>query len=284
MKITKIKEVTQYIHNTLKGIYPDNEINSLIELIYEKKVNLKKTDRLLDPDYKLAPSTILEIQKIVQQLENLVPVQYILGETMFYDLNLNVNKNVLIPRQETEELVDWIIREQHDSPKILDIGTGSGCIAIALAKFIPQASLYAIDYNKQTLDTARKNAEKNNVSIQFIEADILSEQPSLPDMDIIVSNPPYIMNSEKQFMHKNILDFEPSESLFVADFNSLIFYHKIADYAKKYLSTNGLLYFEINENKAEDIDALLREKGFHGITIQKDINGKARMIKAMQHG
>ncbi|MFP4046203.1 MAG: peptide chain release factor N(5)-glutamine methyltransferase [Bacteroidales bacterium] len=284
MKLTTINELSKHIKQSLKGIYPDREIKSFIELIFEKKVNLKKTKRLLNPEYKLDNQTTQEIFRITEQLKKSVPIQYLLGETYFYDLPFTVNKNVLIPRQETEELVDWIIHEQQDADKILDIGTGSGCIAIALAKNIPAASLYATDFDDSIIEVAKQNAKKNAVSIQFLKSNILQEKPHIEKLDVIVSNPPYVLESEKQYMHKNVLDFEPQKSLFVPDSNALIFYHKIAEYSAQYLKNSGALYLEINENKAKETADLLRGYGFRKITIKKDINEKTRMIKAEKNG
>ncbi|MFP4041468.1 MAG: peptide chain release factor N(5)-glutamine methyltransferase [Bacteroidales bacterium] len=280
MKLTTINELSKHIKQSLKGIYPDREIKSFIELIFEKKVNLKKTKRLLNPEYKLDNQTTQEIFRITEQLKKSVPIQYLLGETYFYDLPFTVNKNVLIPRQETEELVDWIIHEQQGADKILDIGTGSGCIAIALAKNIPAASLYATDFDDSIIEVAKQNAKKNAVSIQFLKSNILQEKPHIEKLDVIVSNPPYVLESEKQYMHKNVLDFEPQKSLFVPDSNALIFYHKIAEYSAQYLENSGALYLEINENKAKETADLLKGYKFRKITIKKDINEKPRMIKA----
>lgn len=284
MKLSSINELSQYIKQSLKGIYPDQEIKSFIDIIFEKKVNLKKTKRLLNPGYKLDNQTKKEILEITGQLKKSVPIQYLLGETYFYDLPFVVNKNVLIPRQETEELVDWIIHEQQDADKILDIGTGSGCIAVTLAKNIPTASVYAIDFDKSILEVAQQNARHNEVSIQFFKSNILKEKPHLGQLDLIVSNPPYVLESEKQYMHKNVLEFEPQESLFVPDSKALIFYQKIAEYSAQYLKNHGALYLEINENKAKETAELLKNYGFRKITIKKDINEKPRMIKAEKNG
>jgi release factor glutamine methyltransferase len=281
MQKLSIKQLNYLVRQSLQGIYPDVEINSLINLIYEKVVNLKKTDILLNEDRVLDTKTADQILQITQQLKQQIPIQYIFGSAYFYDLTLEVDPNVLIPRQETEELVDWIIRENNKPElRILDIGTGSGCIAIALAKNLPKATTDAMDVDPKTLEITTKNATKNGVTVNPLLCNILDEQPEVQPYDLIVSNPPYVLHSEKTKMHKNVLEHEPEKALFVPDDQSLIFYRKIADFAQKNLKNKGSLYFEINERKGTEIKELLSDSGFVNIILKKDINGKDRMIKA----
>lgn len=281
MQKLSIKQLNYLVRQSLQGIYPDVEINSLINLIYEKVVNLKKTDILLNEDRVLDTKTADQILQITQQLKQQIPIQYIFGSAYFYDLTLEVDPNVLIPRQETEELVDWIIRENNKPElRILDIGTGSGCIAIALAKNLPKATTDAMDVDPKTLEITTKNATKNGVTVNPLLCNILDEQLEVQPYDLIVSNPPYVLHSEKTKMHKNVLEHEPEKALFVPDDQSLIFYRKIADFAQKNLKNKGSLYFEINERKGTEIKELLSDSGFVNIILKKDINGKDRMIKA----
>ncbi|WP_394758076.1 peptide chain release factor N(5)-glutamine methyltransferase, partial [Flavobacterium sp.] len=206
--------------------------------------------------------------------------------TEFFSLPFYVNENTLIPRPETEELVDWIlsnnrINESTNQIKILDIGTGSGCIAISLAKNLPNANVHAIDVSEKALATAKKNAERNNVTITFIEKNILETEDLLNTFDIIVSNPPYVRNLEKKEIHKNVLEYEPHLALFVEDNDALLFYRKIAELATKNLSENGQLYFEINQYLGKEMVELLEKYNFKNIELKKDIYGNDRMIRCV---
>lgn len=276
-----IKELSHFIRYSLREVYPENEIQSLVSIIFEKKVNLKKTDILLNRAEGVNQKTVDEIIKIVDQLKMAVPIQYILGETTFYDLSLEVNPSVLIPRQETEELVDWIIKDNPETGlKILDIGTGSGCIAITLAKNLKKPDIDAVDTNQNIIDLAKKNAQQNKVKINAFIGDILKDMPDTNNYDIIVSNPPYVLESEKRNMHDNVVLHEPESALYVPDSKALIYYQNIASYAFNNLKVSGKLYFEINEKKGKEIRTLLKDEGFSNVEIKKDINGKDRMIKA----
>ena len=230
-------------------------------------------------------------------LKNENPIQYIIGETEFYGLFFKVNKDVLIPRSETEELIDWILKEFNEKKElnILDIGTGSGCIAISLANHLPGANIYGIDISKEALQIAEQNAKLNNVKVNFLIQDILKMNVasshsnlfmagpvmnSLPmEFDIIVSNPPYVRELEKREIKSNVLQNEPHIALFVSDDNPLLFFDKIADFAKQCLTANGFLFLEINQYLAENTTALLQQKGFKTIELRKDVFGNDRMIK-----
>lgn len=270
-----------FVKKELAGIYVSEEIESLTFLIFEKLKGYSRTQFLLAKDEELCPEELSEIEKIVARLKNHEPIQYILGTTEFYGLPFYTVPEVLIPRPETEELVQWIIQENKSSkPTILDMGTGTGCIAISLQKNIPQSTVLACDISPVCLETAKRNSELNSAEVSVIQYDILRNAPdfSFPELDIIVSNPPYIRETEKTLMEKNVLDHEPELALFVPDENPLIFYEQIADFSRIHLKNQGHLYFEINEAFGPECYEMLQEKGFSGIVLKKDIHGKDRMI------
>jgi release factor glutamine methyltransferase len=270
------------IRKELAGTFSKGEIESLIFLIFEKIKGYSRTLFLLAKDDELNEKELREIDKIVSRLKNHEPIQYILGETEFYGLQFYAVPGVLIPRPETEELVQWIIQEnQLLAPTILDIGTGTGCIAVSLSKNLPESNVIACDISPICIETARRNTELNSVQVSVIEYDILNGNPevSFPELDVIVSNPPYIRETEKLMMEKNVLDFEPELALFVPDEKPLLFYERIADFAFSHLKKTGSLYFEINEAFGSDCIKMLRQKGFSDIELKKDINGKDRMIR-----
>ena len=280
----QIQQFKKEFFNKLNELYPTTEIQSFFNLLGEFKLKLSRIEVALQPDFEI-PKTDLEfLRKALTGLKNQIPIQYIIGETEFYGLPFKVNKNVLIPRPETEELVNWILENSklqtsNSKLNILDIGTGSGCIPITLAKNLPNATIYALDISSEALKTAKTNAELNNVTINFIEADILS-LPELPQkFDIIVSNPPYVRVFEKEQMQHNVLEHEPHVALFVEDNNPLLFYDKIADLAKNHLSKDGHLYFEINQYLGKETVALLASKGFKNIELKKDMFGADRMVR-----
>lgn len=281
----KIKEYRSHFITALTPIYDAGEAESFFYLILEEKQNLRRIDLALTPDLIFSDEDILEWDFIFEQLKLEIPIQYVLGKTSFYGLDLEVNPAVLIPRQETEELVDWIIStaklENSDRPlRILDIGTGSGCIAISLAKNIKNATVFAIDVSEDALATAKKNSLSNDVSITFICQDILETVNLQEQFDIIVSNPPYVRNLEKDEIKKNVLDNEPHLALFVADNDALIFYKKIAQLSLKNLLHGGLLYFEINQYLGKEMTELLKNLNFKSVELRKDIYGNDRMTKA----
>ena len=271
------------IRKELAGIFTKDEIESLIFLIFEKLKGYTRTQFLLSKEDGLKEEELADIEKIVTRLKNHEPIQYILGETEFYGLPFYTLPGVLIPRPETEELVQWIIKEnQLSAPTILDIGTGTGCIAISLKKNIEQADLLACDNSQVCIKTARRNAKRNSIRVSVFEYDILNGIPeiSFPELDVIVSNPPYIRETEKLLMAKNVLNFEPGPALFVPDEKALLFYERIADFALSHLKHRGQLYFEINEAFGKECMEMLRQKGFSAIELKIDINGKDRMIRA----
>lgn len=281
----KIKEYrTQFIER-LAPIYGQDEAESFFYLILEEKQQLKRVDLALHPDLVFSEEDVAVWNSILEQLKLEIPIQYLLGKTSFYGLDFEVNENVLIPRPETEELVDWIISNnlkinRSKNFKILDIGTGSGCIAVSLAKNLPNAQVFAIDVSEKALATAKKNAERNAVEVTFISQNILETLDLGQEFDIIVSNPPYVRNLEKEEIKKNVLDNEPHLALFVEDNDALIFYRKIAELAQKNLSNSGQLYFEINQYLGKEMISLLEGMNFKDVELRKDIYGNDRMTRA----
>ncbi len=284
---------TQFI-KALEPIHGMDEAESFFYLILEEKHQMKRIDLALEPNYEFSDEAIKVWEKLVVELKKEVPIQYLLGNTEFYGLPFIVDENVLIPRPETEELVDWIVSEEkriergkdiriegQKDLKILDIGTGSGCIAIALAKNIPNAQVYAIDVSLEALKVAKMNADKNEVSVTFLEKDILHTENLLDQFDIIVSNPPYVRNLEKHEIKNNVLEHEPHLALFVEDFDALIFYRKIALLATKNLKSGGQLFFEINQYLGMEMIELLTDLSFSNIELRKDIYGNDRMTRAV---
>ena len=280
-----IKEYrTQFIQE-LTLIYDAGEAESFFYLILEEKKQLKRIDLALHPDLVFSEEEIGVWNAVLEQLKQEIPIQYLLGKTSFYGLDFEVNAAVLIPRPETEELVEWILESQKSKPesqkvKILDIGTGSGCIAISLAKNLPDATVFALDVSEEALATAKKNAENNSVNVTFIHQNILETEDLLQQFDIIVSNPPYVRNLEKEEIKKNVLENEPHLALFVADNDALVFYKKIAQLAQKNLLPNGQLYFEINQYLGKEMVNLLEKMNFKTVDLRKDIYGNDRMTKA----
>ena len=282
----KAKEYKSNFITQLQSIYDVMEAESFFYLILEDKHQMKRIDLALEPNYEFSEEVIKVWEELVVQLKKEIPIQYLLGNTEFFGLPFIVNENVLIPRPETEELVDWIISEDKKSEKqksikILDIGTGSGCIAISLAKNILNATVFAIDVSSKALEVAKLNAKQNDVSVTFLEKNILETDDLLEQFDIIVSNPPYIRNLEKQEIKKNVLDNEPHLALFVDDFDALVFYKKITDLATKNLNPNGKLFFEINQYLGQEMTDLLNQSGFTELELRKDIYGNDRMTKAV---
>lgn len=261
--------------------YGENEARQLLNILIEFYFSLSRSEQLLKPDFRLNESEMLKLHNAVKELKNNKPVQYIIGETEFCGMKFFVDKNVLIPRQETEELVELIIKnEKEEGLKVLDIGTGSACIAIALKKKLNKSEVTAMDVSANALEIAGNNAKLNNAEIVFIEDDILNTESINGNFDVIVSNPPYVRTSEKQLMRENVLNFEPHLALFVDDSDALKFYRAIIALSLKNLKSRGRIYFEINEALGAHLAKLLENSGFVRVKIHLDINGKDRMLSA----
>ena len=292
-----IKQYRAHFNESLKHLYPTSEIDSFFFLILEEYMDLKRIDVVLKSDFYLDKKSLNLMQIATKQLEQEIPIQYIIGKTEFFGLPFNVNKEVLIPRPETEELVEQVLNEisliktcktstdlasKEKQFKILDIGTGSGCIAISLKKQLPSSEISAMDVSDKALHIANKNALLNQVDINFIHQDILKTTNLDKLYDVIVSNPPYVRELEKKEIKNNVLNNEPHLALFVDNKNPLLFYNKIAELAKKFLTKNGQLHFEINQYLGKETIKLLAEKGFKNIQLKKDIFGNDRIVTAFK--
>lgn len=293
MKVIDNRAVSVYalFRKELENLYPPDEIETFLFFSFNEYFGFTRSDMVLKKELRLSESELLKFFRVIRKLKLHVPIQYILGNTEFYRLKLKVNEHVLIPRPETEELVDWIVEEskvQSSKLKVLDIGTGSGCIAIALKKNMPEAEVYALDISENALAVAKENAEKNNAEVHFLQGDILTNSLiHYPDnyrdtnspIQLIVSNPPYITEKEKSAMSANVLDHEPHTALFVPDNDALLFYRAILDFAKEKLAAGGNVYFELNSTYAAAVAELAAAKGFINCSIRKDLNGKERMLR-----
>jgi release factor glutamine methyltransferase len=281
-----IKDVFVAFKQSLDKVYDANEIEALTLMVINEITELSKAQIKAFPEKEIANEQIEKLNNILPRLKTGEPIQYILGHTEFYGLLFKVSPSVLIPRPETEELVEWVLTSvgscQLAVSNILDIGTGSGCIAISIKKNLPEAQITAIDISAKALAIAKQNADLNKVNIDFIEADILNPSSEIESLkfEIIVSNPPYVTLHDKTQMHFNVIDFEPHNALFVPENDPLIFYKAIADFALKTLQPNGLLFLEINESLGNETVELLADKGFKNIELRKDMSGRDRMIKA----
>jgi len=278
-------ETIAYIHHSLKNLYPPEEIKSFTRLILGSICDLRPHQLLMCKGSELSDTKKSEIKGIVKRLQQSEPIQYILGETVFYGLRFLVNPSVLIPRPETEELVNRIIKEQGGRKRrVLDIGTGSGCIAVTLDKHLPDTEIVAVDISGKALQTAKENNRINHMAVSFIQTDILSTEQAEKEIegtfDVIVSNPPYVMEKEKEVMERNVLLYEPSQALYVPDDDPLLFYRMIARLGNKKLNREGFLYLEINAQWGNETVCLLQEEGYKNIELFQDIFGKDRMIKA----
>jgi release factor glutamine methyltransferase len=285
--MTTIKDYRANFLTALSQLYDEKEAESFFYLTLEDFRNLKRIDLAVNPGVIIPEDEIPQWEFVLAQLKKEIPIQYILGKAHFFGMEFEVNDNVLIPRPETEELVEWIISDHKKSQKspevkILDIGTGSGCIAIALAKNLPNAKVSAIDVSNGALAMAEKNATANRANVRFLHKDILKTESLGETFDIIVSNPPYVRHLEKKEIKKNVLDNEPHLALFVDDHDALLFYRKIAELAKKHLAENGKLFLEINQYLGKETMDLLEQTGFSHLELRKDIYGNDRMILAVR--
>ena len=286
-----IKKFRDYFNNTLIKLYPISEIDTFLFLLLEEYLNFKRIDVVLKSNFEISPEDLILLKSSTKLLEQEIPIQYILGKTEFYGFPFILNEHVLIPRPETEELITSILEKvlktktfhtnaKEKQLKILDIGTGSGCIPISLKKSLPFAEITAIDVSNEALTIAKKNTVLNKVDINLTQQDILKTTSLNQLYDIIVSNPPYVRESEKKEIKNNVLNNEPHMALFVKDNNPLVFYNKIAELAKNHLTKNGTLFFEINQCLGKETVELIKLKGFNKIQLKKDIFGRDRIIIA----
>lgn len=299
-----LKDLKNIFHKELDAIYGKEEVASFFFMCIESFFDISRIQLALNINLSITKEDQVPIFNALEKLSRQNPIQYVLGETEFYGLSFKVNEHTLIPRPETEELVDWIVEENRLAGRgvvestgknrfqILDIGTGSGCIAISLAKNISNTNVYAMDVSGEALKMAGENAKLNNLEVTFVNANILEEEAVESSfqkqniqsikLDVVVSNPPYVRNLEKNEMKANVLDNEPHLALFVEDDNALVFYKAITAFAEKHLKPNGQLYFEINEYLANEMTELVNAYGFKNIEIRKDLFGKDRMLKAIR--
>jgi len=276
----KLKDIRSHITSSLIEIYPDTEVRGIERILVQDLLCFSMTDVLINGDRELNDEQSEKIASAIARMKSGEPVQHIIGKAHFYGRDFKVTNETLIPRQETEELVDLIIKEAGEGETVLDIGTGTGCIPITLAKELVKAKVMSCDISKGALAVANENARLHKGEVEFRELDFLSEDKnSLPNYSIIVSNPPYIRISEKSMMHKNVLDFEPDTALFVDDADPLLFYREITAFASNHLDEGGKLYFEINEAFGAETANLLLNSGFTNVEVVKDINGKDRIVK-----
>lgn len=277
-----LKEIKNIFHLELDKIYPKEEVDSFFYLMLEHYLEMERFVLALQPKYAITKEEEQPFFEGLQKLKEELPIQYIIGTTYFMDMDFKVDKNVLIPRPETEELVRWMLSEidnEKTEISILDVGTGSGCIAVSLAKHLPRAKIHALDVSPEAIQVAHENAKNNGVGIEFIEADILKTPTIEQEFDIIVSNPPYVRELEKREMQNNVLQNEPDLALFVENDNPLIFYKTITQFAQKHLNPNGKLFFEINQFLGEETKSILKQYNFKSIELRQDMFGNNRMLK-----
>jgi len=283
----RIGDIRSYYAQQLFKFYDERETETFIFMLLEDYAGVSKSEIIINPELTINESELLNIHFAVKDLINYKPIQYILGKTEFYGIPILVNSSVLIPRPETEELVEWVIKhtKKDQESVMLDIGTGSGCIAIALKKSLSNAIIHAIDYSPNALEIANRNAMMNLAEISFCQVDFLEKKAwkNLGQYDIIVSNPPYVRNMEKMEMKNNVLNYEPESALYVNDDNALIFYKHIAEFGLEHLKINGSFYCEINQYLGEDTVKLFERYGFTDIQLKKDFKGNDRFIKVVKN-
>ncbi|MBP8960358.1 MAG: peptide chain release factor N(5)-glutamine methyltransferase [Bacteroidales bacterium] len=285
-QINTISDLKKYFLLRLGNLYSEAEIAAITEIIIKTLFNLNRLRQIQNPDYEIPLTKKVQIEQICNDLAAGKPVQYVIGEADFYNCRIKLNDHSFIPRQETEELVDLIVRDNCNfKGKILDIGTGPGTIAIALAANMPEAEVHAMDISNEALEIARENANLNNVKVKFFLADIFSPLWDLPALyDIVVSNPPYIPESEKKNMHINITNYEPAKALFVPDNNPLVFYRSILEKRHLFMAFGSKIYFEIHEKMGMKIKSLMACSYIRDIRLIKDINDKDRIITGIYYG
>lgn len=285
--IHTVRSIRSLIKNQLEGYYEPRELDSLADLLLKEYLGLSRVSLYLDADQPVTELVFILIRSAVGRLKKHVPVQYILGHAHFCDMVFKVNEHVLIPRQETEELISWIAEDHSGSsspdatPGILDLGTGSGCIAITLKKKMPGALVTAVDVSREALQVARINADRLKANVLFLQMNMLdpAQWESLGSFDIIVSNPPYVLSSDRMRMNGNVLNYEPEQALFVSDDRPLIYYEAIAALSRQHLRPHGMIYLEIHEQKGKSVCELFNNAGFTHTELRQDIHGRDRMVR-----
>ena len=276
------KKLFQYIINGIDINEPTTEINSIAYRVIEYLFSIDKAEVIIDRSLNITTKEKKALDQFLARINDHEPLQYIMGEAEFYGRNFEVNSSVLIPRPETEELVALVVKENRDKKiKFLDIGTGSGCIPVTLARELRDSKAYAIDIDPRVIKTARSNAARYGVEVEFLLIDILTESIPSGPFDIIVSNPPYVLESEREHMKANVLDHEPATALFVSDKDPLLFYRRICELSQQALRDGGRLYFEVNEQYGEDIKAMMEVLDFHSVDLIRDMNGKHRIVRGL---
>ncbi len=285
-----LTDVIKFYKKELTSIYTESELQNICNWIFEKQLKLSSSEIISNKEIRVNQSDLIVLEQMCFKLKEHQPIQYVLGEAEFYHLKFNVNTNVLIPRPETEELVDLIIKryKREKALNILDIGTGSGCIPISIKKNILNANVFGLDVSDDALETAKYNSTQNKVDVHFFKADVLSEnisevvlnQTKNQKLDLIVSNPPYVLDSEKEGLQNQVKNYEPHLALFVNDTDPILFYRKIATLAKIILSDKGMLYFECHTHYAQVVYQLLIENGFKNVVLHKDLAGLDRFVSA----
>lgn len=286
IKSNKVTDIRATYTGKLRKVYAEKEAGSLLDILLLETAGLSRVQRVADKELRLSESEILKIHFACKELLRHRPVQYILGHANFYGLRLRVDERVLIPRPETEELMEWIVEtyKSTDSLRILDIGTGSGAIALALRKNLPQTEMWAMDVSAKALEVAAANGTALGLSVKWIKADITksSHYQQFPLFDVIVSNPPYVTESDKALMQANVLDYEPAGALYVSNADPLLFYRHILTFAQARLSPGGTIFMEINERFGKEMHAVLAESGFQNIELRHDLRGRMRMVRAQK--
>lgn len=285
IKSNTIEEISSYLKKGLKDIFSEREVSIITQELILKRFNWNKTDFIINKQNRLSESDLLFFRSSLKRLQANEPLQYVLGSTFFYDLEIKTDKRGLIPRPETEELVDWVVNsyKENSEIKVLDLCTGSGCIALAIKSQLPKSKISGVDVSKEALSLANENASNLDLEVTFLEQDILESTLKLSKtkFDCWVSNPPYIPESDKADMADNVLKYEPDLALFVDNHLPIIFYERIAEHGLRHIKKGGSLFFEIHECFGEEVTFLLKNKGYVDVEIRKDLQGKDRMVKAI---
>lgn len=291
MEELTIKDLFDHFINELNSVYDEEEARNVTYRVFENVFKARKLDIQRHFSQQVSEDQKQLLDDLLKRLQQKEPVQYVTGETTFYGLNFKVTPDVMIPRHETEELVQWVVNEcrqkfpkKQGSPSIIDVGTGTGCIAITLKKLLPKATIVGSDYSENIVQLATDNAKRQNVKAKFTQQDVLDEGKwkKIGPYDVVVSNPPYIGDKEKAQMDANVLHYEPEKALFPEGDDQLIFYRKISGFAQQRLNKGGLLFFELNQYQAEDIQSIVEEAGFENVVIKNDLNGNQRLLRAVK--